>query len=332
MAAAVELAQRARAEAEAARADAEASRVEAQLAAQREAEQLKAMVLGTGGDRGGEPESDGPLQQVMAQVTELKQRCTALVAELEESSAARVSAQMEVARLETAMRDQEAAAAAAAVDTAAQAAKALQEEVKRRLTAEEHCLKTTHDLDFERTRSAGQLERYRAEQAAQKTEALRSRHLVAAKALAKMVHRGLGRALGGWVAAVRRLQRHRNLLKRSASRFAHGTIARAFSGWLAWADTSRQLGAAARNALEELAKRDGDVRAIDAARAALAAQVTELNTELVKANARHGATIARIQAEAQQERKTLRAAVRKTLRNIVPLFLHVAIILSSGES
>ncbi len=320
MATKVELAQQAEAEAKAAQAAAEASRVEAQLSAQREMEHLKAMVLGTGRDGEAKSESNGPLQQVMVQVTELKERCEALSAELEESTAARVSVEMEIARLETMMHNQEAAAAAAALDAAEQAAKAFQEEVKRRLIAEELCLKTTRDLELERACSMEELERHRAEQAAQKAEALRSRHGTAAKALAKMLNRCLARAFGGWVAIVRRLQRHRSLLKRSAGRFAHGMIARAFGSWKAWADTSRQLGAAARNALEQLEKRDSDVRSIEAARAALAAQVAELKTELVKTNARHGATIARIEAEAQQERKMLRAAVRKTVRNLGPLF------------
>lgn len=205
------------------------------------------------------------------------------------------------------MQEQTAAAVAAAKTAATEAAKTLRQEVDLRLAAEQLCLKRTQELEFERARAAEQLERSRAAQAAQKAAALRSRRGTAGRALAKMVHRGLGRAFGGWLAAVQRLQRHRALLQRTVGRFAHGAIARAFSSWLTWLDSSREE----RNALDQLAKREKDLRAMKAARAALDAQVAQLRTELANTNARHDATLARIEAEAQQERKTLRAAVRK---------------------
>lgn len=301
---------------ERARSDAEAARGEAELAMQRQAEQLEAMAFGASGDtreESTEHESDGPLQQIMAQVTELKERCKILTTHLEAATAARVAAEMDNTRLETEMHEQAAAAAASAEAAAKQAAKALQEEVQHRLTAEELHLKTAKDLeckmDFERARVAEQLARYQAAQAAQEAEALRSRHGTATKAIAKMVHRGLGRGFCGWLATVRRLQRRRALLQRSAARFAYGAIASAFGSWQAWA----KLGTANRSALEQLEKRESDLRAIETVRVALAAQVAELKTELVKTNARHAATVARIQAAAQQESKTLRAAVRTNL-------------------
>lgn len=304
MATAMELAEKAQANAEVARAAAEAAAAaaeaalaEAQLTAQRQAEQLKAMALA----------SDGSLEQMSAQVAQLQDRCQALAADLEAAGAARVAVEMENARLETSMQEQTAAAVAAAKTAATEAAKTLQQEVDLRLAAEQLCLKRTQELEFERARAAEQLERSRAAQAAQKAAALRSRRGTAGRALAKMVHRGLGRAFGGWLAAVQRLQRHRALLQRTVGRFAHGAIARAFSSWLTWLDSSREE----RNALDQLAKREKDLRAMKAARAALDAQVAQLKTELANTNARHDATLARIEAEAQQERKTLRAAVRK---------------------
>ena len=89
----------------------------------------------------------------------------------------------------------------------------------------------------------------------------------------------------------------------------HGAMSRAFNGWLTWADANRRLGNAER---ESEAQREAllrELEAVEAVRVGLAGQVAELRTELVTLKARHDAAMARVEEEAQRERKSLQAAV-----------------------
>jgi len=302
--------------AESSRADAEAARADAEAAAKRQVEELRMMIAGSAAGMAGAPEeeapepaADGPLQQIMAQATELNERCNALTADLGAADAARAAAETESARLEVIMQEQAAAAAAAAAANATQAANALREEVERRVAAEELSRELRQELDSALACTEEELGRQRAADAARKAEQLRSKHGTAAKALAKMAHRGLGRAMGGWVAAVQRLKRHRALLQRAAGRFVHGAMSRAFNGWLTWADANRRLGNAERESEVQREALLRELEAVEAVRVGLAGQVAKLRTELVTLKARHDAAMARVEEEAQRERKSLQAAV-----------------------